>query len=119
MEDRTTVSGVANFPVEDITHKPKRRQGDMIRAQNRQFDAETSDYPSGDDTDKPLQIITLERAISYFKRKSNDPENGKLYSATSKWLEELLVVRSTKTEAARKAVFEENVTDEEPVNTEN
>ena len=29
--DKTTVAGVANFPVQDITHKPKRHQGDLIR----------------------------------------------------------------------------------------
>lgn len=111
MSDTTTVNGLANFPVKDITHKPKRQQGDMIRLQNRQLDSEVA----GEETkaDEPLQIVTLERAISYFKRKSDDPDNGKLYSATSKWLEELLVIRSNKTEAARKAVFEVNESETE------
>ena len=51
--------------------------------------------------------MTLERAISYYKKMSADSVNGRLYSATAKWLEELLVTRTLKTEAAAKAVIKE------------
>ena len=46
----------------------------------------------------------MERAISYYKRMSADPKNGKLYEATAKWLEELLVTRTVKTSGAVKAL---------------
>lgn len=99
-----------NFPIQDITHKPKRMQGDMIKLKSQQDDvAYGSDTAVSDET---LEVITLERAISYYKRKSTDEVNGKLYTATAKWLEELLVTRTiSKTEAARKAVEEENKAD--------
>ena len=113
--EETTVGGVANFPVHDITHKPKRRQGDMIKLK-QQYEGGVTDEAPVEETNAPLKVITLERAISYYKRMSADETNGKLYEATAKWLEELLVTRTSKTEAARKAVFEgENKVD---VNTE-
>ena len=97
--DRTTVSGVSNFPVVDITHKPKRQQGDMIRARQIEEGKLSSDEGNSK-SNEPLKVITLERAISYYASLSNDPENGKLYQATSKWLNELLVTRSSKIESA-------------------
>lgn len=100
--NETTVSGVSNFPVRDITHKPKRQQGDTIRAKQLAENGVENSVENVENS--PLKIITLERAISYYKRKSNDPENGKLYGATAQWLEELLVTRSVKT----KAVLKEN-----------
>ena len=104
--DKDTVSGTSNFPVIDITHKPKRRQGDMIRLKEQSegisLTDSTSETPNSED-DVPTSI-TLERAISYYKKQSNDRAKGKLYEATAKWLEELLVTRSVKTtEAARNA----------------
>lgn len=110
--DETTVGSVANFPVIDVTHKPKRKQGDMIRLKQRLEGRVDEDTPEETNANAPLKVITLERAISYYKRMSADETNGKLYEATAKWLEELLVTRSSKTEAARKAVFEgENIAD--------
>ena len=102
--DKDTVSGTSNFPVIDITHKPKRRQGDMIRLKEQSegisLTDSTSETPNSED-DVPTSI-TLERAISYYKKQSNDRAKGKLYEATAKWLEELLVTRSVKTiEATR------------------
>lgn len=101
--NNTTVAGVANFPVQDITHKPKRQQGDMIRL--KQLEEQGSEEsPATVQEDSALKIITLERAISYYKRMSADPKNGKLYEATAKWLEELLVTRTVKTSGAVKAL---------------
>lgn len=105
--DETTVGGVANFPVIDITHKPKRQQGDMIRLKQR-LEGTTPDVPTSEtNTNTPLTVITLERAISYYKRMSADETNGKLYEATAKWLEELLVTRTSK----KALVNEENKPD--------
>lgn len=105
----TTTSG--NFPVKDITHRPKRMQGDMLKLKES-IPSETAQGSSN--SEETLAVVTLERAISYYKRKSDDAVNGNLYSATAKWLEELLVTRTiSKTEAARKAVSEgENKVDE-------
>ena len=100
----TTVK--SNFPVKDITHKPKRMQGDMIRL--AESANSTTETPVDNET---VSVITLERAISYYKRMSTDSTNGRLFEATAKWLEELLVTRTLKTEAAVKAVIkEENAT---------
>ena len=101
--NNTTVAGVANFPVQDITHKPKRQQGDMIRLKQLEEQG-IEESPAKVQEDSTLKIITLERAISYYKRMSADPKNGKLYEATAKWLEELLVTRTVKTSGAVKAL---------------
>lgn len=101
--NNTTVAGVANFPVQDITHKPKRQQGDMIHLKQLEEQG-IEESPATVQEDSTLKIITLERAISYYKRMSSDPKNGKLYEATAKWLEELLVTRTVKTSGAVKAL---------------
>ena len=110
MNDYTTTS--THFPVKDITHKPKRMQGDAIRLRESEAtdSTPTSNAPTGV-SDVP-SVITLERAISYYKRMSANETYGKLYSATAKWLEELLVTRTLKTEAAVKAVIEGENKDE-------
>ena len=96
----TTTSN--HFPVVDITHKPKRMQGDMIKLK----EAEMGITESTTESVEPLSVVTLERAISYYKRMSSDATNGKLYTATAQWLEELLVIRTPKTKAEVKAVVE-------------
>ena len=98
------------FPVKDITHKPKRMQGDMIRL--KEAESGLTDSENTAEGNETLSVITLERAISYYKKMSADPINGKLYTATAKWLEELLVTRTLKTEAAVKAVIKEESKDE-------
>ena len=100
MSDYTTVGGVSNFPVKDITHKPKRMQGDMIKLREAELGiTDSSVNPNPDEGSETLSVITLERAISHYKRMSADKTNGKLYEATAKWLEELLVTRTVKTKA--------------------
>ena len=108
MSDYITTTS-SNFPVKDITHKPKRMQGDMIRLKEAEAGINSEDTSA---TEETLNVITLERAISYYKKMSSDNTNGKLYSATAKWLEELLVTRTLKTEAAVKAVIEGENKDE-------
>ena len=102
----TTKSG---FPIHDITHRPKRMQGDMIKLK----EAEMNATEGSDNTEETLTVVTLERAISYYKKMSSDAVNGKLYSATAGWLEELLVTRTLKTEAAAKAVIEKENANED------
>ena len=113
MSDYVTTTS-SSFPVKDITHKPKRMQGDAIRLREKEANAST---PENGSTEESLSVITLERAISYYKRMSADSTNGKLYVATAKWLEELLVTRTLKTEAAVKAVIEGENKDGEDVPT--
>ena len=113
MKDYVTTTS-SSFPVKDITHKPKRMQGDTIRLREAE---EGIKSPESTEVE-PLTVITLERAISYFKKMSADRTNGKLYIATAKWLEELLVTRTLKTEAAVKAVIKEENKDENSGDTE-
>ena len=108
MNDVTTTRN--GFPVKDITHKPKRMQGDMIRL--KESEESLTDNENTTKGSESLSVITLERAISYYKKMSTDPYNGKLYTATAKWLEELLVTRTLKTEAAVKAVIKEESNNE-------
>ena len=108
MSDYTTTTS-NSFPVKDITHKPKRMQGDMIKLKESEAGIADNSPVEGAES---LSVITLERAISYYKKMSADETNGKLYIATAKWLEELLVTRTLKTEAAVKAVIKEENKDE-------
>ena len=106
MKDYMTTTSTS-FPVKDITHRPKRMQGDTIKLREAELgiaDASSGTAPNGQET---VTVVTLERAISYYKKMSADAVNGRLYSATAKWLEELLVTRTLKTEAAVKAVIKE------------
>lgn len=105
MSDYMTTT-TSSFPVKDVTHKPKRMQGDMIRLKEKELGIANSDNVV-ETSEETLSVVTLERAISFYKSKSDDAVNGRLYVATAKWLEELLVTRTLKTEAAVKAVIKE------------
>lgn len=108
MKDYMTTTS-SSFPVKDVTHKPKRMQGDMIKLKEAELGISPEESVEEVET---LNVITLERAIQFYKKMSSDAVNGKLYSATAKWLEELLVTRTLKTESAVKAVIEgENKSD--------
>lgn len=91
--DTTTVGTVANFRVEDITHKPKRRQGDMIKL--KQAEMSEGDTPTQVPESVP-ESLTLERAITFFKSNSSHPTYGNLCAQTSAWLEELFISRTAK-----------------------
>lgn len=102
------------FPVKDVTHKPKRMQGDMIKIRERELGIVSDDPQADTEQTEGLSVVTLERAITYYKKMSSDQVNGNLYSATAKWLEELLVTRTLKTEAVAKAVIKgENINESE------
>lgn len=100
-----TVSGTSNFPVTDITHKPKRQQADMLKLK-QQIEGNVPVTEAEETAVDVPNVLTLERAISFYKRRAGLSELGKLYEATAKWLEELLVIRSPKTIQSQKEAFE-------------
>lgn len=73
-----------NFPVVNITHKPKRMQGDNLRVMQSEspveFIVESTDVP---------QTATLERAISFYESHA-EGEYRTLYLQTAKWLREYM-----------------------------
>ena len=83
-----------NFPVQNITHKPKRMQGDFIKNDEKsQSDGVNPDVDIED-------ISNIEGAIRYCENKAREyaslPNTSKIYSNISKWLRELLVTRNPK-----------------------
>ena len=79
-----TMTTKDNFPVIDVTHKPKRMQGTNLKTMNTNPVTTTQMA----ETDVP-QSATLERAIVYYE--SHAEVNFKvLYSQTAKWLREYM-----------------------------
>jgi len=74
-----------SFPVIDITHKPKRRQGDNIKAV-QQEDSLSQEVSA---TKEVLGTITIERAIAFYESQAKG-EYTVLYSQTAKWLREFM-----------------------------
>jgi hypothetical protein len=85
------VSTVGNMTVTDVTHRPKRMQGDSLKkespVQDREVDA-LSDTPNA---------ITLESAIRYYEEHA-EGEFKVLYTRTAQWLDSLRKVRIKKIE---------------------
>ena len=79
----TTVSD--NFPVVDITHKPRRMQSDNLKVASNE---EPVVSMSGVESDIP-SVVTLERAINFYESHSTG-EYKNLYSQTAKWLREFM-----------------------------
>lgn len=80
----TTVAG-GRFPVQDITHTPKRtQQGNLRKAQGIQ----EGNQEVVTSTNVP-QNPTLERAISFFEENAQG-EYRSLYSNTALWLRTLI-----------------------------
>lgn len=77
-----------NFPVEDISHKPKRMQGDAIKQKFQ----ETIEEVHGNSIPK---FITLEKAIEYYEKAAGENKlESKLYAQTAEWLKELLTIHN-------------------------
>ena len=74
-----------NFPVIDITHKPKRMQGDNLKAVAPVATAMDVDFPQSDVPVTP----TLERAIEFYETHA-EGEYRTLYLQTAKWLREFM-----------------------------
>lgn len=83
MSDMGTVKD--NFPVIDITHKPKRMQGDSFKEPVKQEISE--DVRRKEITE--LGTVTIERAIKFYETNAHG-EYRVLYLQTAKWLREHL-----------------------------
>jgi hypothetical protein len=85
------VSTVGNMTVTDVTHRPKRMQGDNLKRespiQNKEVD-DLSDTPNA---------VTLESAIRYYEEHA-EGEFKVLYTKTALWLDSLRKVRVKKIE---------------------
>lgn len=87
-----STTGNSNFPVIDITHKPKRLQRDNIMQAGTAYNADNPDTSVGDPLSCiPLHNVTIERAIQYYEANATG-ELTTLYSNTAKWLRQLLAV---------------------------
>ena len=71
-----------SFPVIDITHKPKRHQGDN-------FTSKEPSSVSGVSNCKVPQNVTIESAIRFFEANA-DGEYKNLYNATATWLKTII-----------------------------
>ncbi len=80
------------FPVEDITHKPLRYQGDSLRPSTESNLSEQSSTLS-----RVPQNVTIEKAISFYEENAHG-EYRNLYLSTAKWLKESLSAKSRRSE---------------------
>lgn len=82
-----TMTTKDNFPIVDITHKPKRMQSDNLRAVSQVTTAmEQSGAPI---TSAIPASPTLERAIEYYESHA-EGEFRVLYLQTAKWLRDYM-----------------------------
>lgn len=72
-----------NFPVIDVTHKPKRMQGTNLKTMS-----EPESRQETFESNVP-QSATLERAIQFYESNAQG-EYKVLYSQTAKWLREYM-----------------------------
>lgn len=79
-----TMTTRENFPVVDVTHRPKRMQGDNLRTM-----AEHSPEAQEVAESNVPQSATLERAIQFYESNAQG-EYKALYTQTAKWLREYL-----------------------------
>ena len=76
-----------NFPVIDITHKPKRMQGENLKAVATVTTA--MEYDDAPVTSDIPATPTLERAIQYYEAHA-EGNFRVLYSQTAKWLRDYM-----------------------------
>jgi hypothetical protein len=88
----TTTRG--SFPDHNITHKPKRLQGDNIRLAQNVVEVATINGDITTTVNDVPTVLTLERAIEYYMKHSSDGSTARLYQATVKWLTELLTSKN-------------------------
>ena len=84
-----TMTTKDNFPVIDITHKPKRMQGDNLKAVSVMTTAYTVEQDDAPMTNDIPATPTLERAIEYYETHAVG-EFRLLYLQTAKWLKEYM-----------------------------
>lgn len=84
----TTVS--SNFPVIDVTHKPKRTQRDNLRRAEELRGVDISESSLGDNiVEKPPTYVTIESAIRYYENNAVG-EDELLFKRTAEWLRQLM-----------------------------
>lgn len=84
--DVSEVTTLANFKVENVTHKPKRKQGDFAKNLPKTEDK----VSSSEDNDLNVGTVTIESAIKYFASHTKDnPKLSALYTQTALWLSRL------------------------------
>lgn len=81
----STMTTRDNFPVIDVTHKPKRMQGSNLR---NAIGVEPTQEQEVIESVVP-QSATLERAIQYYEANATG-EFRVLYTQTAKWLREYM-----------------------------
>lgn len=81
----TTMTTRDNFPVIDVTHKPKRMQGTNLRTMSTNQEPEAREVHES----QVPQSVTLERAIQFYESNAYG-ENRVLYTQTAKWLREYM-----------------------------
>jgi hypothetical protein len=86
------VTTIGNFPDHNITHKPKRMQGDSLKKDGDEISSVDVDGKTSSAKSVP-NVVTIERAIKYYKEHATG-EHTKLYIATAKWLVDLLTIKS-------------------------
>lgn len=109
MSNSVTTVGSPHFPVQDITHKPKRMQG----ANFTESLDEVIKPPTEMEGDVEA-IGTIEGAIRFYETtakvyEGTSPNMSNLFVHTAKWLRELLVTRNPKSESKAKALEEVTV----------
>ena len=82
----STMTTKDNFPVIDITHKPKRMQSENLKAVNHVTTAMEVDTSVASNIPS---TPTLERAIEFYETHA-DGEYRTLYLQTAKWLREYM-----------------------------
>lgn len=80
-----TMTTKDNFPVIDITHKPKRMQSDNLKSAVQVATAKDADTPTSAIPVSP----TLERAIEFYESHA-EGEFRLLYLQTAKWLRDYM-----------------------------
>lgn len=85
-----------NFPTEDITFNPKRKQSDILKEIEKERPTDGSENTEFSSSSVP-QIPTIERAIKYYEENAKG-EFKKLYSATATWLRKIMTSPKNKVE---------------------
>lgn len=96
------------FPVIDITHKPRRKQADNLREAQKVAVVSSTLIEEKNSvvlTDIPTGFITLEKAIAFYEKQSDNV----FFKLTAKWLEDFLVYRKAAIKEARKQIQGEEV----------
>ena len=103
------------FECVDITHKPKRMQGDSFRKNDESISCVDGSNKGKSEgmilCDLPVEgsFITLEKAIDFYEKNS---QKSDIFKNTAFWLKDLLVLRKSAIQAAKEQVQADLVNEE-------